>query len=79
MGEVVELPNYGARLARAAEYERDTREQHDRALAARNALIHEAVDHKYPQNAAARDTKLSAPTITRILSLPNPGSPPEAA
>lgn len=79
MGEVVEIPNYAARLERAANYERDTREQHDKALAARNALIHEAIDNKFPQNAAARATKLSAPTITRILSLPNPGSPPEAA
>lgn len=70
MGEVVQLPTYGERLKRAASYERETKELHDGALKERNRLIVEAVDNGYPQNRAASDCTLSAPTITRILATP---------
>lgn len=70
MGEVVQLPTYGDRLRRASAYERETKELHDSALKARNRLIVEAVDNGYPQNRAAGDCTLSAPTITRILATP---------
>ena len=79
MGDVIALPSYGLRLSRAAQYERDTREQHQAALRARNALIHEATDNRYPQKSIARDCGLSAPTITRILAQPLSDSPPGAA
>lgn len=74
MGQLIQFPSadnpYTERLEKAADYARETGEIHRLALIARNELVHEAIDHAYPQAAAARAMKMSAPSVTRILAKP---------
>jgi hypothetical protein len=74
MGDLVQFPSadnpFRARLEKAGQHVRETHEAWQLALVARNELVHEAVDQKYPQSAAARDLKVSRPSVTRILALP---------
>ena len=74
MGQLIQLPSadnpYTERLKKAADYARETGESHRLALIARNELVHEAVDNGYPQAAAARAMRMSAPSVTRILAKP---------
>lgn len=66
------VQGYGAQLTAAADYVRDCKQLYDNALAARNALIVEAVDAGYGGHQAARDTGLKQPHIIRIVSLSEP-------
>ena len=74
MGDLVQFPSadnpYKARLEKAGDYVRETAEAARLALTARNELVHEAIDHGYPQSLAARDLKVSRPSVTRILAMP---------
>jgi hypothetical protein len=58
---------------------RDCKELYKNSLAARNALIVEAVDHGHAGHQAARDTELKQPHIIRILSQSQPDLLIEAA
>lgn len=73
MGNVIQFPGLDAawreRLEKAGEHERDTRTAHRLALESRNALVHEAVDNGFQQTEVARAIKISAPSVTRILSM----------
>jgi len=74
MGQLIQFPSadnpYSERLAKAADYAREIGEMYRLALVARNEIVHEAVDHGHPQAAAARDMKMSKPSVTRILAKP---------
>lgn len=81
MGDLVQFPSadnpYTARLEKAGTYVRETEEAYRLALTARNELVHEAVDSAYPQAAAARALRMSAPSVTRILARPPAATPSE--
>jgi hypothetical protein len=79
MTKVLEVQGYGTRLQAASEYVRSCRELYANALAARNALIVEAVDHGYAGHQAARDCQVAQPHIIRILSTSQPDLLIEAA
>ena len=74
MGDLIQFPSadnpFTTRLEKAADYARETTEAARLALRARNEVVHEAVDSGYPQAAAARAMKMSAPSVTRILAKP---------
>jgi hypothetical protein len=79
MGKVLEIEGYSERLQAAGEYVRSCRELYRNSLAARNAIIVEAVDHGYAGHQAARDVKVKQPHIIRILSTSQPDLLIEAA
>jgi len=66
------VEGYGTRLQAAGEYVEDCYRQWKNALAARNALVVEAVDNGYSGHQAARDIKRQQPHIIRILSSSQP-------
>jgi predicted XRE-type DNA-binding protein len=77
MGDLIQFPgNYSERLEKAGRHVRDTGEAYRLALTARNELVHEAVDQKYPQSKIATDLGISRPSVTRILGLPIVAPPP---
>lgn len=70
---VIKFPEgWRQRLERSAAYEQETKEAHKLALAARNQLVHEAVDDGFPQTYIARALGVTRPTVTRILADPPP-------
>lgn len=72
MGKVVEVEGYGPRLQQAGQYVRDCRTLYKNALAARNALVVEAVDNGYAGHQVARDVQVKQPHVIRILSMSEP-------
>lgn len=66
------VQGYGPQLRSAGQYARDCRKLYENALAARNALIVEAVDQGYSGHQAARDVEVKQPHIIRILSSSQP-------
>lgn len=79
MPKVVEVEGYGDRLQAAGDYVRSCRELYRNSLAARNALIVEAIDHGYAGHQAARKVGVKQPQIIRILSTSQPDLLIEAA
>lgn len=66
------IEGYGTRLQAAGQYASDCYQQWKNSLAARNALVVEAVDHGYSGHQAARDIGVKQPHIVRILSNSQP-------
>ena len=66
------VQGYGPQLKAAADYTRDCYELYKNSLAARNAMIVDAIDAGYTGHQAARDTGLRQPHIIRIVSLSQP-------
>ncbi|WP_367575289.1 hypothetical protein [Streptomyces griseoaurantiacus] len=72
MGTPVQVEGYGPRIKAAGQYVRDCHERYKNALAARNQVIVEALDHGYTGHQAARDAQVKQPHIIRILSMSDP-------
>jgi hypothetical protein len=72
MGAPVQIEGYGPRIREAGQYVRDCKALWLNAIAARNKVIVEAVDHGYAGHQAARDADVKQPHIVRILSLSDP-------
>jgi hypothetical protein len=66
------IQGYGTQIKSAAQYVQDCRELYKNALATRNRLIVDAVDHGYSGHQAARDAQVKQPHIIRILSCSQP-------
>lgn len=66
------IEGYGPRLVEAGNYARDCFERYKNALAARNQIVVEAIDHGYSGHQAARDIQVKQPHIIRILSSSQP-------
>jgi hypothetical protein len=72
MPNVKAVEGYGPRLKQAGQYADDCYLLWKNSLAARNALVVEAIDHGYVQHQAARDINRKQPHIVRILSNSDP-------
>jgi hypothetical protein len=72
MGTPVQIDGYSKRLREAGQYADDCFQLWKNSLAARNALVVEAIDHGYAGHAAARDINRKQPHIIRILSNSDP-------
>lgn len=68
----VKIDGYGARLKEAGQYADDCYQLWKNSLAARNALVVEAIDNGYAGHQAARDINRKQPHIIRILSNSDP-------
>ena len=67
-GAVPITTGYADRLSGAATAVSEAKERWKMAIQQRNEIIAEAVDHGFPQNAAAKHAHVSQPHVVRVMA-----------
>lgn len=68
MSQAQPIQGYADRLKAAAEEVNDRKSAWKTAIQQRNEIIAEAVDHGFPQSAAAKNAGVSQPHVVRVMA-----------
>lgn len=68
MSQAQPIPGYADRLKAAAQEVADRKDAWKKSIQLRNEIIAEAVDHGFPQAAAAKNAGVSQPHVVRVMA-----------